>query len=108
MVGLPSAEKSPEAQLIVREETSLVWRAIETLSSRERSVFLLRYVEELQLREIGQCTSLKVDAVKVYLQRGLKKIRTALEESDEMRITKPVEHRRYSPKKRSSPELDSP
>ena len=59
MVGLRSAEKSPEAQLIVREETSLVWRAIETLSSRERSVFLLRYVEELQLREIGQCTSLK-------------------------------------------------
>jgi hypothetical protein len=46
--------------------------------------------------------------VKVYVQRGLKKIRTALGESDKMRITKPVEHRRYSPKKRSSPELDSP
>lgn len=95
---LPSAEKSPEAQLIVREQTSLVWRTVETLSPRERSVFLLRYIEELRLREIGQCTSLKVDAVKIYLQRALKKIRAALEESDKMRITKPVEHRRYSPK----------
>ena len=102
---LPSAEKSPEAQMIVREQTSLVWRAVETLSPRERSVFLLRYVEELRLREIGQSTSLKVDAVKVYLQRALKKIRTALQESDKMRTTKPLEHRRYSPKIRSNPEL---
>jgi RNA polymerase sigma-70 factor (ECF subfamily) len=103
---LPGAEKSPEAQLIVREQTYLVWRAVETLSPRERSVFLLRYVEELQLREIGQCTGLKADAVKVYLRRALKKIRTALEESDEMRMRKPVEHCRHSQKKHSNSELE--
>jgi RNA polymerase sigma-70 factor (ECF subfamily) len=104
---LASAEKSPEAQLIVREQTSLIWRAVETLSPRERSVFLLRYVEELRLREIGQSTNLKVDAVKVYLQRALKKIRTVLDESDKIHRTKPVEYRRYSPKKRSNPELET-
>lgn len=106
---LPSAEKSPESQMIVREQTSLVWRTVETLSPRERSVFLLRYVEELRLREIGQSTSLKVDAVKVYLRRALTKIRRALEEGEKMRIKKPVEHhRRYSQEKRSNPEPEFP
>jgi RNA polymerase sigma-70 factor, ECF subfamily len=52
------------------------------LSIRERSVFLLRYVEELELSEIGQCTGLKVGTVKVYLGREVTKIREALQESD--------------------------
>lgn len=48
---------------------------------RERSVSLLRYIEDLKLSKIGQCTGLKVGAVKVYLARALTKVRVALEES---------------------------
>lgn len=77
---LPSAERSPEAQLLAREQVARIWKIIPRLSMRERSVFLLRYVEELELREIGDCIGLKTGAVKVYLARAVAKIRTALGE----------------------------
>jgi RNA polymerase sigma factor (sigma-70 family) len=52
---------------------------------RERSVFLLRYVEELGLREIGECTGLKAGAVKVYLRRALAKVREGFQEVEKRR-----------------------
>jgi RNA polymerase sigma-70 factor, ECF subfamily len=77
---LPSAERSPEAQLLAREQVARIWKIVPCLSVRERSVFLLRYVEELELKEIGNCTGLKIGAVKVYLARALAKMRAALDE----------------------------
>ncbi len=77
---LPSAERSPEVQVLAREQAAQIWKLVQRLSMRERSVFLLRYVEDLELKEIGQCTGLKVGAVKVYLARALAKIRAALGE----------------------------
>ena len=82
---LPSTERSPEARILAREQVMRIWELVGCLSRRERSVFLLRYVEELELREIGQCTGLKAGAVKVYLRRALVKIREGLEEVDKPR-----------------------
>jgi RNA polymerase sigma-70 factor (ECF subfamily) len=47
---LPSMERSPEARVIACEQVARIWELVERLSMRERSVFLLRYVEELGLR----------------------------------------------------------
>jgi RNA polymerase sigma-70 factor (ECF subfamily) len=77
---LPSAERSPEVQVLAREQAAQIWQLLQYLSVRERSVFLLRYVDEFELKEIGQCTGLKVGAVKVYLARALTKIRAELGE----------------------------
>jgi RNA polymerase sigma-70 factor (ECF subfamily) len=82
---LPSGERSPEAQMLACEQAARVWEVVDDLSMRERSVFLLRYVEELQLNEIGQSTGLKVGAVKVYLARAVAKVRAALAETDKPR-----------------------
>ena len=75
---LPSTAPSPEAEAIARDQAAQIWRLVERLSKRERSVFLLRYMEELELGEIGQRVGLKTGAVKVYLRRAHMKIRTAL------------------------------
>lgn len=101
--SLPSSERSPEDQFLIREQVAKVWRLVDTLSRRERSVFLLRYVDELQLKEIGGRTGLKVGAVKVYLARALSKLRTALLESDEHQIQDhvPSDRIRYSSNSRS-------
>lgn len=56
---LLSTERSREEQLLAREQAVKIWKVVEALSTRERSVFLLRYVEELSLDEIGDCTGLK-------------------------------------------------
>jgi RNA polymerase sigma-70 factor (ECF subfamily) len=77
---LPSRERSPEALVVAREQAALIWKAVPILSMRERSVFMLRFVQDLKLGEIGQCTGLKVGAVKVYLARAVAKIRRELGE----------------------------
>ena len=79
---LPCAGPSPEAQVIAQDQAAQVWGLVERLSMRERSVFLLRYVEELEVGEIGQRIGLKTGAVKAYLRRAHTKIRTALKESE--------------------------
>ena len=76
---LPSPQPSPEMCLLARERTQHLWKVVRTLSMRERSVFLLRYVGEQKLTEIGDRTGLKVGAVKVYLSRALAKVRSELE-----------------------------
>jgi len=55
-----------------------VWQAVEGLSARQRTVFLLRYVEDQELREIAQATGLSEGTVKAHLSRALVKVRAEL------------------------------
>jgi RNA polymerase sigma-70 factor (ECF subfamily) len=57
------------------------WRtfgAVENLSERQRTVFLLRYVEDLELKEIAQATGLGEGTVKAHLSRALGRVRAEL------------------------------
>ena len=56
---LPSGERTAEQQMLAREQVAQVWKAVEGLSERQRTVFLLRYVEERELSEIAQATGLE-------------------------------------------------
>jgi RNA polymerase sigma-70 factor (ECF subfamily) len=51
---------------------------VEGLSQRQRAVFLLRYVEEMDIAEIGQATGLSEGTVKAHLSRALAKVRSQL------------------------------
>jgi RNA polymerase sigma-70 factor (ECF subfamily) len=75
---LPSGERSVEQQLLARERVGQVWKAVEGLSERQRTVFLLRYVEEQELSEIAQATGLSEGTVKAHLSRALGKVRAEL------------------------------
>jgi RNA polymerase sigma-70 factor, ECF subfamily len=75
---LPSGESSPEQQLLAREQVKRVWRAVDGLSERQRTVFLLRYVEELDIAEIGRATGLSEGTVKAHLSRALGRVRGEL------------------------------
>jgi RNA polymerase sigma-70 factor, ECF subfamily len=75
---LPSAESSQEQKLLARERVSQVWQAVNGLSERQRTVFLLRYVEELELSEIAQTTGLSEGTVKAHLSRALGRVRAEL------------------------------
>jgi RNA polymerase sigma-70 factor (ECF subfamily) len=75
---LPSGESSPEQQLLAREQVKHVWRAVDGLSERQRTVFLLRYVEELDIAEIGRATGLSEGTVKAHLSRALGRVRGEL------------------------------
>jgi RNA polymerase sigma-70 factor (ECF subfamily) len=75
---LPSGESSQETKLLARERVSQVWSAVEGLSERQRTVFLLRYVEELELSEIAHTTGLSEGTVKAHLSRALVRVRAEL------------------------------
>ena len=75
---LPSGESSPEQQLLAREQVKQVWRAVEGLSERQRTVFLLRFVEEMEIAEIGRATGLSEGTVKAHLSRALGRVRGEL------------------------------
>jgi RNA polymerase sigma-70 factor (ECF subfamily) len=75
---LPSGESSPEQQLLAREQVKRVWQAVDGLSERQRTVFLLRYVEEMDVAEIGRATGLSEGTVKAHLSRAVGRVRGEL------------------------------
>ncbi len=75
---LPSGARSVEQQLLAKERVGQVAKAVEGLSERQRTVFLLRYVEELELSEIARTTGLNEGTVKAHLSRALARVRAEL------------------------------
>jgi RNA polymerase sigma-70 factor (ECF subfamily) len=69
---------SPEERAAVNEQMQAVWEATRTLSERQRTVFLLRYVEDLEISEIAQSTGLTESTVNVHLVRAVRGIRKRL------------------------------
>src|SRR5271166_1277359 len=75
---LPSGERSAEQHLLAREQVKQVWTAVKGLSERQRTVFLLRYVEEQELSEIAMATGLSEGTVKAHLSRAVARVRLEL------------------------------
>jgi RNA polymerase sigma-70 factor (ECF subfamily) len=74
----PSREMSPEAQAVARVQVALVWKAVQGMRERQRTVFLLRFVEELKLAEIAGMTGLREGTIKAYLVKAVRKLRAEL------------------------------
>lgn len=69
---------SPERDLLAREELRAVWAVVATLSEKQRSVFLLRFVEEMSLQEIAQAMGMKTGTVKTHLFRAVGLVRNRM------------------------------
>lgn len=76
---LPNCESSPEEQASARENVRLIWRIVGDLPERQRTVFLLRFVEDLKISEIAEVADLNVGTVKAHLHRALCRVRAELE-----------------------------
>ena len=74
----PDRSISPEERAAVNEQVQAVWEATKTLAERQRTVFLLRFVEDLDIPEIAQSTGLTENAVNVHLFRAVRGIRKRL------------------------------
>jgi len=73
--SLPDREGSAESKLIARQQVQHIWETVAGLSERQRNIFLLRFVEELDIPEIAKATGLPVGTVKSHLYRALAVIR---------------------------------
>jgi RNA polymerase sigma-70 factor, ECF subfamily len=75
---LPASGASPEAGALLKEKVQIVWNAASRLSERQRSVFLLRFVEDMDILEIAAATGMKEGTVKAHLFRAVEAVRAEL------------------------------
>jgi RNA polymerase sigma-70 factor, ECF subfamily len=75
-IGLTHPGSSVESRLIASEQMALVWDTVAQLSARQRHVFILRFVEEMELSAIAIVTGLPISTVKSHLYRALGTIRS--------------------------------
>jgi RNA polymerase sigma-70 factor (ECF subfamily) len=71
-------QKSPEAQALLREQVDAIWAAAATLPRQQQTVFLLRFVEDMDVAEIAIATGLKPATIKTHLLRALSSVRQRL------------------------------
>jgi len=74
---LPSKE-SPDDEMIARETLSLVERAIATLPEKQRSVFVMRFYEELPYEEISKILHTSVGGLKANYFHAVRKVQDFL------------------------------
>jgi RNA polymerase sigma-70 factor (ECF subfamily) len=72
-------DPSPERRAMSREIRDRLRSAMESLSPRQRTIFVLKHFEELSIPEIAELTSLDSGTVKSHLFRAAHKIRERLE-----------------------------
>jgi RNA polymerase sigma-70 factor (ECF subfamily) len=75
---IPSRASSPESQILAREAAQQVAAALESLSLNQRTIFLMRFIEEMELQEICQATGMQISTVKTHLHRAVKAVRLTL------------------------------
>lgn len=73
---LPSHESSPESRVLVQEKAAQVIAALQNLSPKQRTIFLMRFTEEMELAEIAAVTRMPINTVKTHLHRALKSVRS--------------------------------
>lgn len=69
---------SPERRAAGREIRERLSAAMESLSPRQRSIFVMKHFEEMSIPEIAECTGLDSGTVKSHLFRAAHKIRGRL------------------------------
>ena len=74
---LPHHGRSAEDQLIAQQALEKVWQSVAKLSPRQRTIFLLRFVEEFELNDIATALDLPLPTVKTHLYRALDHVREA-------------------------------
>jgi RNA polymerase sigma-70 factor (ECF subfamily) len=73
---LDHGQRSPEAVLLLQERLTALWAAVDRLPEKQRCVFLLRFVEDMDILEIAKATGMKEGTVKTHLFRSLGTIRS--------------------------------
>jgi len=75
---LPAQGSDPERQVLAKENVKQLSQAIETLSHKQRTVFLMKFLEEIPVNEISQVLNIPVNTVRTHLHRALHSVRSKM------------------------------
>lgn len=84
---IPDDRKSdtPEDIVLYEEQESLIWKALDTLKEKERSIIVLREMEGLSYEEIANILGCSIGRVKSRLHESREKLKKALEKMSKSR-----------------------
>jgi RNA polymerase sigma-70 factor (ECF subfamily) len=68
------AAEDPAATVAARDEAARAWRAIDALPADRRRALVLRFVEEMSAREIGEVMGRTEGSVRVLIHRALRAV----------------------------------
>jgi RNA polymerase sigma-70 factor, ECF subfamily len=77
---MPSGANTPEKTLLMQERAAQVAKALAEISLNQRTIFLMRFQEGMELQEIALATDISVNTVKTHLQRAVKAVREKIGE----------------------------
>ncbi len=72
---LAGQDASPETRLMAQQKAALVSEVVASLSENQRTVFLLRFSEDMDLSAIADVTGMKLNTVKTHLHRAVRAVR---------------------------------
>jgi len=75
---IPDTASSPEAALSARQQMEAVWKVVDRLSSAQRRVFLLHFMEDMDSSEIEEVTGMSSGVIRVQLHRAIQAVRHEL------------------------------
>ncbi len=74
----PAEDPSPERRAVGREIRERLGIAMESLSPRQRSIFVMKHFEEMSIPDIAELTGLDSGTIKSHLFRAAQKMRERL------------------------------
>ncbi len=80
---VPDPDPSPERHLLARERLAAVWAQVDRLPVRQRTCFMLRYIEEMPIAAIAETLQVEVGTVKAHLARALGAVRQHMQEQEQ-------------------------
>ena len=75
---IASDSSSPEQQLVAKEQVAKLSGILETLSLNQRTIFLMKFSDEMDLADISDAMKMPTNTVKTHLHRALKAVRRQL------------------------------
>lgn len=75
------SDPDPEARAACADLVRAVHRELANMAEPFKSVLILREIQELKYREIGDVLGLPLNSVRVYLHRGRRRLRKRLRDS---------------------------
>jgi RNA polymerase sigma-70 factor (ECF subfamily) len=78
---LPGSESSAERRLLAKEKLARLQQVLKDLSPNQRTVFAMKFFEELPVNEISAMLHMPVNTVRTHLHRALNAVRARMGES---------------------------
>jgi RNA polymerase sigma-70 factor (ECF subfamily) len=75
---IPADGSSPETQMLAKEKVKHLAQVLETLSYNQRTIFLMKFSEEMQVGDICEALGMTATTVRTHLHRALKAVRSQL------------------------------